>query len=352
MGYTKQSWQNNSASTPLSAERLSHMETQYDEAMAQVAADVADSGTDIGTALNATYAPKIVGSPTDGQTAVWDDDNDRWIPGDVGTGGGGGGATAVYALGDANVTRPDTDEPVVWYMLSGVTPVNAESGDMIATVTLNDPSPAGPVGTTHDWRVSMITDDDDTVLTSWPDFMGGLDMSAIGSPTVTTLSGRRGVLFNGTDQGMSAAMGVVAQPFSMLMVATYLGSTASGTTRLLIGTGEASGSYRASYLNRSVSTDPYLYAPSTSMQLGAAMDNNRHVYAAVVDGASSTIIRDGVSNTGNPGSEGLEDLNIGSTNSAAWPANIFVERVLFGTFDAAAINAWRTDPTVSAFYDL
>lgn len=56
MAYIKQTWQNNppSTATPITAERLDHLETQYDEALAQVAADIADPDSDIGTELTAT----------------------------------------------------------------------------------------------------------------------------------------------------------------------------------------------------------------------------------------------------------------------------------------------------------
>lgn len=54
MAYTKQTW-GNSASTPLSASRLNKLETQYDESIAEVLAQVGDSTKPIGQALNTTF---------------------------------------------------------------------------------------------------------------------------------------------------------------------------------------------------------------------------------------------------------------------------------------------------------
>lgn len=61
MAYEKQTWQNNppSTATPITAERLDHLETQYDEALAQVAVDIADPDSDIGTELNATIGEAV-----------------------------------------------------------------------------------------------------------------------------------------------------------------------------------------------------------------------------------------------------------------------------------------------------
>lgn len=52
MAYTKQSWVNNDPTKPLSATRLNKLETQYDEAISQVAADVANDASTIGAALS------------------------------------------------------------------------------------------------------------------------------------------------------------------------------------------------------------------------------------------------------------------------------------------------------------
>lgn len=52
MVYTKQTWVNNDPTKPLSATRLNKLETQYDEALSQVAADVANDASDIGGALS------------------------------------------------------------------------------------------------------------------------------------------------------------------------------------------------------------------------------------------------------------------------------------------------------------
>lgn len=61
MAYIKQTWQNNppSATTPISASRLDHLETQYDEALAQVAADIAEPASPIGSQLNATVVDEV-----------------------------------------------------------------------------------------------------------------------------------------------------------------------------------------------------------------------------------------------------------------------------------------------------
>lgn len=55
MAYTKQTW-GNSASTPLSASRLNKLETQAEETIAEVLAQVGDSTKPIGQALNTTIA--------------------------------------------------------------------------------------------------------------------------------------------------------------------------------------------------------------------------------------------------------------------------------------------------------
>jgi hypothetical protein len=59
--YNKQTWQNNppSTATPISAARLNHLETQYDEAMTDVAASVGDPESPIGAELNATIGDLI-----------------------------------------------------------------------------------------------------------------------------------------------------------------------------------------------------------------------------------------------------------------------------------------------------
>lgn len=69
--YIKQTWQNNppSTATPITAERLDHLETQYDEAIAQVAADIADPDSDIGTELNATSVA-LIGEESAGSLRV------------------------------------------------------------------------------------------------------------------------------------------------------------------------------------------------------------------------------------------------------------------------------------------
>lgn len=73
MAYVKQTWQDNppSTATPITAERLDHLETQYDEALAQVAADIADPDSDIGTELSAT-----IGDEVTAQTATMRSDID------------------------------------------------------------------------------------------------------------------------------------------------------------------------------------------------------------------------------------------------------------------------------------
>lgn len=54
--YTKQTWQNlPDQTTPLTAERLSHMETQYEEALNEVEAQIGDDNTPIGAALEAAF---------------------------------------------------------------------------------------------------------------------------------------------------------------------------------------------------------------------------------------------------------------------------------------------------------
>lgn len=78
MVYNKQTWQNNppSTATPITAERLDHLETQYDEAISQVAADISDSGSDIGSEIGALIADATgqviqgVGMPNGVVTAV------------------------------------------------------------------------------------------------------------------------------------------------------------------------------------------------------------------------------------------------------------------------------------------
>lgn len=51
MAYVKQTWQDNppSATTPISAERLNHLETQYDEAVATLEPAVSDLSDTVNT---------------------------------------------------------------------------------------------------------------------------------------------------------------------------------------------------------------------------------------------------------------------------------------------------------------
>lgn len=68
--YSKNTWINGNPATPMSAARLAHTETQYDEAMQDVEASISDAATPIGAALNATYvaafADTVIGYDGDG----------------------------------------------------------------------------------------------------------------------------------------------------------------------------------------------------------------------------------------------------------------------------------------------
>jgi len=56
MPFTPDSWANSPAtSSPITAARLTKLGTQHAEAMADVAADIVDAGSDIGGALSATF---------------------------------------------------------------------------------------------------------------------------------------------------------------------------------------------------------------------------------------------------------------------------------------------------------
>lgn len=58
MTYDKTEWFDNppSKATPITAERLNHLETQYDEAVANIESQVSDSDSPIGSVLSETYA--------------------------------------------------------------------------------------------------------------------------------------------------------------------------------------------------------------------------------------------------------------------------------------------------------
>lgn len=56
MAYTPQSWIDDSASTPLSAARLNHLETQYAAAIAEVISEVGTTSSPIYSALNSQFA--------------------------------------------------------------------------------------------------------------------------------------------------------------------------------------------------------------------------------------------------------------------------------------------------------
>lgn len=62
MAYTKQSWVNNDPTKPLSATRLNKLETQYDEAISQVATDVANDASAIGGALSTKIGAAVPGA--------------------------------------------------------------------------------------------------------------------------------------------------------------------------------------------------------------------------------------------------------------------------------------------------
>lgn len=56
MAYSKQSWNDNDPTTPLSAARLNHLETQADAALAQVIADIKTPGTNLYAAVDSAFA--------------------------------------------------------------------------------------------------------------------------------------------------------------------------------------------------------------------------------------------------------------------------------------------------------
>lgn len=105
MPYTPQSWANSPAtSSPLTAARLAHIETQHAQALADVAADVSDSGSDIGAALSATFV-SVDGTPADGDAIVWDDIAGEWVPAPV---EGGGAALTVLSEAEGNTGTATT----------------------------------------------------------------------------------------------------------------------------------------------------------------------------------------------------------------------------------------------------
>lgn len=61
MAYTKQTWQNNppSATTPITAARLNHLETQYDEAIQEVVSGASDPESAIGMAIETAVEERI-----------------------------------------------------------------------------------------------------------------------------------------------------------------------------------------------------------------------------------------------------------------------------------------------------
>lgn len=66
MTYEKQTWENlPSQTTPISAERLAHLETQYEEALSEVENQIGDAGSPIGAALAVAGAPTVT-EPAEG----------------------------------------------------------------------------------------------------------------------------------------------------------------------------------------------------------------------------------------------------------------------------------------------
>ncbi|MFZ1302018.1 MAG: hypothetical protein WAQ27_05615 [Candidatus Microsaccharimonas sp.] len=323
--------------------------------------------TALGAKLDTSAAPELI-RDTIG-TALVAGSNVTITPNDAGdtitiaasVTGGSGDSTAVYALGDPNMTRPVTSGPVTWYVLSGVIPVNAYALDPIVTVAISDASPNGPAGTTYDWRVSMIVDSngqpftDGTAISAWPAFIGGVSFVSPGGsarPTISTQSGRRVLLFDGVDDYMTAASGLVAQPLSMIFIGQYLGSTTTSSTivRTLLGTNSATAGYRFSYQQPINTSNLRLYAGANTHNLGSSNDNNRHIFGAVLNGASSYIIRDAVQTSGNPGTEGADGFRLAATASLSYFSNFAVERVIVGNFSAADIETWRSSSTVVNYY--
>lgn len=56
MVYLKQQWNDNDPTTPLSATRLNHLETQYDTALADVATQAGSPGTAVYAAIDSQFA--------------------------------------------------------------------------------------------------------------------------------------------------------------------------------------------------------------------------------------------------------------------------------------------------------
>lgn len=61
MAYIKQTWQNNppSATTPITATRLNHLETQYDEAILEVVSGASDPESAVGAAIETAVEERI-----------------------------------------------------------------------------------------------------------------------------------------------------------------------------------------------------------------------------------------------------------------------------------------------------
>lgn len=280
---------------------------------------------------------------------------------DFETGGGSSGpSTVVYALSDVNAIRPAVSGTVIWYVTTGVIPVNAGPMDPIITVAVTDTTPAAPAGTLYDWKLSSLVGSnglilpDDSPVASWPAALGGFAFAAgAGSaqPKMATVGGRKALLFDGVDDYMVAAFGQLAQPFAFILIGQRVGAIDLPASLRFFGSNGTVTPWRASMLKGADSSLERMFAGTNANLTSVTSTTDRGLFSGVFSGATSVGRRNGTANTVSPGTEGLDGARLGGSAVPTF-SNLAVERVIIGTFNDATINAWRQQSAVASFYAL
>lgn len=188
MPYTPQDWANSPAtSTPLTAARLAHIETQYAEARADavidVAADVANPASGIGAALSATFV-SVEGEPADGDAIIWDETAGDWVPAAV---EGGGTALTVLSEAEGNTGTATTARAISAARLVQQIAEHAAAGPQGPAGADGDDGVGVPAGgsTGQVLAKASATDYD----TEWADASGGGSASKNWIPGVFNIPG-------------------------------------------------------------------------------------------------------------------------------------------------------------------
>lgn len=239
--------------------------------------------------------------------------------------------------GNASTARPDVD----WVIWTGyVEPANAIDTDLVILRV----EPFNPLAQVVPLHAAWASDplwaapSDGGFIDSWRNESGEhLTEEGVGRPTfvaeAATLGDRPAVRFASGDKIAVELAAPVATPFKFLVVASSSVSTGS---RRAVGFGTAS----TNGVGRLTSGEWSLVNDGGSIT-GDAADTAGHVFRGTVDGASSELDVDGVTDAGTLGSAGITRLVVGrGENPDRSSSHLWIGDVAFvGIYSAATLDA-------------